>query len=146
MIAVEKPIQLNLLTIPREPVEGQEANLLLTIANPSSLDVEDVEVKVTLKGVDSPTAPIEVKLPTLRARAAENITFTIIPSQVRLIEPSATITFNHGGEALLGEVSATVVSVAENMQMRYGLPVALGVVLVLAIAYLARRQPKSGKA
>ncbi|MFN3621400.1 MAG: hypothetical protein ACK4TI_00755, partial [Nitrososphaerales archaeon] len=140
-ISVEKPIRLT-LQAPRSLVEKQEAILTLILSNPSSLTVNDIHIGLAFSDVDSPQAPIELKIFELKPGETINREVRFTPSSVFSLKISPTLNFSFEGETLLGESYETKLSVGENLQMRYALPVALGAVLVIATAYISRKVSK----
>jgi hypothetical protein len=138
-VHVENPIKLALIP-PSSLVEKQEATLTFTISNPSSLSVYDVEAEVRLSGAETPDTPIVIRVAELKSGQTFNKTVQIIPSSVLLLKIASKVNFIFEGEVLEGEAFETQLAVAENLQMRYALPVAIGVVAIVLTAYLSRQK------
>jgi len=138
-VLVERPITLS-LTQPQSLVEKQEATITFTLSNPSSLTVYDVEAKVMVSGAEAAETPIVIKVAELRSGESINKTARITPSSVLSLKITSTLNFNFGGEVLEGEALKVELAVAENLQIRYALPVAIGVVAILLTAYLSRQK------
>ncbi|MEM2883382.1 MAG: hypothetical protein QXY08_02220 [Nitrososphaerales archaeon] len=137
-ISVEKPISLS-LQAPRSLVEKQENTLTLIVSNPSSLTVSDIHISLAFSGVETPQTPIELKISELKAGEIVNREVRFTPSSVFSLKILPTLKFSFDGETLLGESYETKLSVNENMEIRYALPIALSVALVIATAYISRR-------
>jgi len=138
-VLVEKPIKLS-LTPPSSLVEKQEATLTFTLSNPSSLAVYDVEAEVWLSGAETPDTPLVIRVDELKAGQSINRTVQITPSSVLSLKITSKVNFSFEGEALEGEALETEIAVAENLQMRYALPVAIGIVAIIITAYLSRQK------
>ena len=138
-VRVEKPISLS-LTQPSSLVEKQPATLTFTLSNPSSLAVYDVEAKVRLSGAETRDTTITIKVAELLAGQAINRSVQITPPSVLSLKITSKVNFSFKGEILEGEALEMEVAVAENLQMRYALPVAIGVVAIILTAYLSRQK------
>lgn len=142
-VRVEKPIRLS-LTSPSPLVERQDATLTLTLSNPSSLTVYGVEAQVVVDGAETPETPIVIKLTELKPGEVVNRTVRITPSSLLSLKITSRVNFSFGGEVLEGEALDAEIAVAENLQMRYALPVAIGVVAIIVAAYLSHQRAAKG--
>ncbi len=138
-VLVEKPIKLS-VTPPSSLVEKQEATFTFTLSNPSSLTVYNVVAEVLLSGAETPDTPIVIRVDELKAGQNINKTVQITPSSVLSLKIASKVDFSFEGEDLEGEAFEGELAVAENLQMRYALPVAIGVVVIIITAYLSRQR------
>ncbi len=138
-VLVEKPIKLS-LTQPSSLVEKQEATLTFTLSNPSSFTVYNVVAEVLLSGAETPDTAIVIRVDELKAGQSVNKTVQITPSSVLSLKITSKVNFSFEGEDLEGEAFERELAVAENLQIRYALPVAIGVVVIIITAYLSRQR------
>jgi hypothetical protein len=138
-LRVEKPPRLS-LTPPNSLIEKQEATITFTLSNPSSLTVYEVVAEVGFSGVETPKTPIEIRVDELKSGQSINRSVQITPSSVLSLKIASKLNFSFEGEVLEGEPFETELAVAENLQLRYALPVAIGVAAIIVTAYLSRQK------
>jgi hypothetical protein len=138
-LRVEKPPRLS-LTPPNSLIEKQEATITFTLSNPSSLTVYEVVAEVVFSGVETPKTPIEIRVDELKSGQSINRSVQITPSSVLSLKIASKLNFSFEGEVLEGEPFETELAVAENLQLRYALPVAIGVAAIIVTAYLSRQK------
>jgi hypothetical protein len=136
---IEKPPRLS-LTPPNSLIEKQEATITFTLSNPSQLTVYDVVAEVVFSGTEAPKTPIVIRVDELRSGQSISKALQITPSSVLSLKIASKLSFRFEGEVLEGEPFKTELAVAENLQLRYALPVAIGVAAIIVTAYLSRQK------
>ena len=93
-----------------------------------------------LSGAETPDTAIVIRVDELKAGQSVNKTVQITPSSVLSLKITSKVNFSFEGEDLEGEAFERELAVAENLQIRYALPVAIGVVVIIITAYLSRQR------
>ena len=156
-LQVYQPLRVSITTAPTTPEEGKNFTISMTINNPTSVQVSDVNLTIPVpsgltlsdlvnaqvtRGVLTVTTgtlgPHGNLTATVRAVASSGIT---IPFQ------DATLTFSYAGVTINGIVpKSTGIAIAEDVTTRYIIPTAFILIATLAVAVYVRKKAATAHA
>ena len=156
-VYVYKAIAATTTTSPVNPVEGNSFALAVRVTNPSTVGVtnvtlsfklpEGVSVVGTPQGLEVSGRTITLDLPSLAAGASATQSVNLkASSDGNVVLSGAVLKFQYIGQTIPGVVSSPAITVGVDLSVRYELPIALAVILTLALAlYMHRKLPASQK-
>jgi len=126
--------------------EDHNIDVTETIENPSNVVIDNVTFRIAVpKGltIESGQSP-NFTIPSIAANSNTTHQFTIITNQPNTYEfGKGNLTFYYQGHIVLGNTSATIVNITDDITLRYGIPIIIGLVIVIGtILYVRRLTPK----
>ena len=117
-----------------------------TIENPSNVVINNVTFRIDVpKGltVESGQSP-SFNVQSIAANSNATHQFTIITGQPNAYEfGKGNLTFYYENHIVLGNTSVTIVNITDDITLRYGIPIIIGLVIVVGtLVYVRRLTPK----
>lgn len=140
-IRVYSTISAELTITPSTQIEGQEFTIILTIKNPSEIDVNNIKVNVVIPSeIRIIEGSLELDGENLNANSE------IIKTAIIIVDTSDTISiekpnveFQYNGEILKGTSHSLMILIGDNVQTRYSLPILITIFLMLGTVFIARK-------
>jgi hypothetical protein len=147
LVDVYEPITAEMTISPSSPVENQGFTLVLTINNPSVAPVQDVRVNVNLP---SEIRVVEGSLQLTAEELGANTSVTrsaslVVGAPMVLSIDPPTVQFKYGEDTFRGTSKPLDILIEDNIPLRYGVPLIIAALLILATAFFARRAVFSKK-
>ncbi|MDG6995910.1 MAG: hypothetical protein JRN52_08305 [Nitrososphaerota archaeon] len=144
-VSIYSLLQSNITYSALKVEENHNINLTITITNPSNVTVNDVSYSMavpaglrTLYGGSS-----NFTVSTMGPNSTYTHSFFIITSEPDVYQFSnATLTFSYQGHQLKGIANGLSLNIADDIKIRYGIPVIIALVIVLATVLYVRRISK----
>ncbi len=126
---------------PREPVENRPFTLTITVHNPSNLTISDLDISINIPDpIEGPKEALNIRGETLPGKESlsKNASFKSGRALDTLIQ-APLVSFKFDGETFSGKSSGLVVSLADDLTNRYGIPISIALGIALLAAFYARR-------
>jgi len=82
-------------------------------------------------------------IPSMGPSSSQNNTFTIITSQPNAYSfNNASLTFFYQNSKVKGNATTFILNINDDIPLRYGIPIVVGLVIVLGTLYYVRRETK----
>ncbi len=147
LVDVYEPITAEMTISPSSPVENQGFTLVLTINNPSVAPVQDVRVNVNLPSeIRVAEGSLQLTAEELGANTSVTRSASLVVGapMVLSIDPP-TVQFKYGEDTFRGTSKPLDILIEDNIPLRYGVPLIIAALLILATAFFARRAVFSKK-
>jgi len=149
-VTVYRPLGVTISTSPSTPIEGKSFKILVSITNPSGVDVSDVLFRLPipsglslsqLQNANFGGGALTVSSSTLAAHAKVNASASGVASSGIIVPFNrATLTFSYAGSTVGGRIPTQGIAIGEDVTTRYLVPTALVLLALLATAYYVRRK------
>jgi len=153
-VSLYQPIAASVASVPAAPVEGKAFQILITLTNPSKVNVTDATFTLPLPDTISvinesnsvfTKGELLVNLPFMLAGKSYNASaFVTTSSGVSIPFSGSKLTFGYSGTTLKGTVPTNGIAINENVTTRYVIPVAIAVVVMFAFVVVMRRAVRPG--
>ncbi len=152
-VLVYQPLNATVTTTPSVPTEGKAFNFVLTIHNPTAVNVSSVLFTLpvpsglTLSGLSNATISSGVltistsSLPAHSNYVATGVAVASLETTVPL--DKAKLTFMYEGVTIKGTTPKQGITIRVNVTSRYLIPIAIAFVALLAAAFYVRRMAAS---
>jgi hypothetical protein len=148
-VSVYQPLNLTVTTTPLTPTEGKDFNFVLSIHNPTAVDVSGVLFTLpvpsglTLSHLTNASVSngiLTVSISSISSHSDYNATgVAVAGSETTVSFDKAKLTFVYGGVAIEGTIPTRGITIGENVMSRYLIPIAVSFVALLAVAFYVRR-------
>jgi hypothetical protein len=149
-VVIYQPLSATITTSPATPVEGKAFTITIQIDNPSPVPVGDVVLTLpvpaglSLKNLTNAqvlSGVLTVEAGSLAGGANVTATATAVASSgITIPFSGAELTFSYAGAQVKGTVpSSSGIAIAENVTLRYVIPIAIILLVMLAAAFYVRR-------
>ncbi len=140
-IRVYPTIFTELTVNPINQIEGQEFTIVLTIKNPSEIDVTNVNVNLDIPSeIRIIEGSLELIGENLNANSDIIKTAKVIVDSSNIVSvEKPNVEFQYGDKILKGTSNSLVISINDNIQTRYGLPILIAIFLMLVTAFISRK-------
>jgi hypothetical protein len=120
--------------------EDHDITVVVNITNPSNVEIKNVSYTVMIpKGLDVQGNP-NVSGVTIGPNQSYINKFTVTTGQPTVYEiEKGKLTFSYQGHTVLGNTTRTIVTIADDISLRYGIPVVVGFLLVIGTIYYVRK-------
>jgi len=152
-VQVYQPLSLTITTTPSAPKEGKDFNFVLTIHNPTAVNVSNVlftlpvQSGLTLSRLSNATVSsgvLTVSTSSIPAHSDYGATGVAVASSETTVSfGKAKLTFVYEGETIKGTTPTEGIAVGVNATSRYLIPIAVVIVALLAVAFYVRRMAGS---
>tara|TARA_B100000315_G_scaffold260214_1_gene320022 strand:+ start:363 stop:3011 length:2649 start_codon:yes stop_codon:yes gene_type:complete len=140
-IHVYSPISAEMMIDLTNPIEGEEFSITLTVSNPSEVMVNDVMVKFTLPSeirIISGSLDLDSVVLDAEAEIIKSAKLVVDKPTTLEIEPPI-VEFSYVEDKLRGTSNSLIISVGDNIQSRYYIPILIAIFLILGTTYIARK-------
>ena len=128
--------------------EDHNIEIMIEISNPSNVTVSNVTYSMSLPNNLNLVSGVETfQISSLIANGTykNNITLTTnLPEQYNL--NGGTLKFQFNGQTLQGQAAGLSLNIVDDLTLRYGIPVLIGLAIVLATLFYVRKLTKQQKA
>ena len=152
-VSVYQPLNLTVTTTPSAPIEGKDFDFVLTIHNPTAVDVSNVNFTLpvpsglTLSRLSNATVSsgvLTVSTPSIPSHSDYNATGVAVASSETTVSfDKAKLTFVYEGLPIKGTTPTKGIAIGVNVTSRYLIPIAVAIVALLAVAFYVRRMVSS---
>lgn len=152
-VAIYQPLSATITTSPAATTEGKQFILDISVLNPSGVAVSKVVFTIPvpggltltqLQGMTLTGRNITIFAASLAPHSSLNASAAVEASSgITVPFNEATLTFSYGGVTVSGSLPTGGIAIGENVTTRYVLPIALGLLVLLAAAYYIRKISKS---
>ncbi|HKW05196.1 MAG TPA: hypothetical protein VJN71_07865 [Nitrososphaerales archaeon] len=137
---IYEPVQTQLSVISAKIEEDHNIEVMVEVTNPSGVTVTNVGYTMSLpSNLNLLSGQESFQIPSIPAGGVykNNITFsTSLPQQYTL---NGTLNFQYNGQTLKGQVTPLNLNIVDDLTLRYGIPVLIGLVIVLATLFYVRK-------
>ncbi|HYB04659.1 MAG TPA: hypothetical protein VED17_09365, partial [Nitrososphaerales archaeon] len=130
------------------PKIEEDHNILVveTVINPSNVQIDNVSLSVIMpKGLTVVTGETaSYNFGSIAANQSATHDFTVTTNQpIEYIIPPGNLTFYYQNHIVKGNSSQIIVSINDDITLRYGIPIIIGLIIVIGtILYVRRLAPK----
>ncbi|MFI5420532.1 MAG: hypothetical protein ACHQ1H_06155, partial [Nitrososphaerales archaeon] len=124
--------------------EAHDITVKITVSNPSNVTVNSITYSVHVpKGITLVSGNPNFTIPSMGPSSTQNNTFTIITSQPNAYSfNNASLTFFYQNSKVKGNATTFILNINDDIPLRYGIPIVVGLVIVLGTLYYVRRETK----
>jgi len=140
-IRVYNPISAKMVIDSTNLIEGEEFSITLTVSNPSKVIVNDVLVKFTFPPevrIISGSLDLDGEILDADAEIIKSVKI-VVDKPITLSIESPIVEFSYAEESLRGTSNPLIISVGDNPQTRYYIPILIAVFLILGTTFVARK-------
>ena len=152
-VSVYQPLNATITTTPSVPTEGKNFNFVLTIHNPTSVNVSSVLFTLpvpsglTLSDLSNAVITngvLTINTTSLLPHSNYDATGVAVASSGTTVPlDKAKLTFTYEGVTIGGTTPTQGIPIGENLTWRYLIPIAVAIVVLLAVAFYVRRMATS---
>jgi hypothetical protein len=141
-VKVYPSIIVEISTDPDIAVENQDFSLIVTVENPSEVTVQDIRANI---GLPSSIRVLEgsliLSIKDLKPDESISQEITLISNEPlsRVIDPP-TSEFSFNGDTFRGESKSLIITIEDNLILRYGLPIVVSIIVAIVVAYISRKK------
>jgi len=150
-VVIYQPLTVTVTTAPATPEEGKNFTISIDIANPSGVDVSNVQFILpipsgvglsNLKGATFSSGSLTVGPSDLAAHGTNTATATAVASSgITIPFDKAKLTFSYSGTSINGIVPiGSGIAIGEDVTTRYLIPMAFVFLVMLFTAFYVRRR------
>ena len=124
--------------------EAHDITVKISVRNPSNVTINSIAYSVHIpKGISLVSGNPNFTIPSLGPSSSQNSSFTIITSQPNTYSfNNASLTFFYQNSKVKGNATAFLLNISDDIPLRYGIPIVIGLVIVLGTLYYVRRETK----
>lgn len=124
--------------------EDHDITVVENISNPSDVTIDNVSYTISLPAGLTITGNPNVTGISIGPNQSHVNTFTVKTSEpTQYVIGKGKLTFYYQNHEVLGNTSETIVNISDDITLRYGIPVIIGLILVVAtIVYVRKLTPK----
>jgi hypothetical protein len=148
-VIVYQPLSATITTAPSVPTEGRDFKFVLTIHNPTAVNVSSILFTLPvpsgltlsdLSNVALSNGVLTVRISSLLSHSEYNATGVAVASSATTVPvDNAKLTFTYEGVKIKGKTPTQGITIGVNATSRYLIPMAIAIVALLAVAFYVRR-------
>ncbi|MGI0083924.1 MAG: hypothetical protein ACREBQ_02465, partial [Nitrososphaerales archaeon] len=146
-VAIFQSLQGQISVVSSKIEEDHNIEIMYEVTNPSNVTVSNVSFSASLPGdLKLISGQESFQIPSLAAGGTykNNITITTnLPQTYNL--NGGTLNFQYNGQSLHGQTTGLSLNILDDLTLRYGIPVLIGLVIVLLTLFYVRRLTKQQK-
>ena len=152
-ISVYQPLNATITTTPSVPTEGKDFNFVMTIHNPSAVNVSSVFFTLPvssgltlsdLRDANLSNGVLTIRTPSLLLHSDYIATGVAVVSSATTVSlDKAELTFVYEGVTIKGTTPTQGLTIGVNVTSRYLIPIVIAFVALLGVAFYVRRMAAS---